>query len=79
MQRGRPGVVEAAANKIVNTLVSQKIARAAMDFGGPHALVEGSRVELLWRQSMWETIGGGTSEIMRGVVARQALGLGARA
>jgi len=34
--------------------------------------------ELLWRQSLWETIGGGTSEILRGVVAKQALGLGGR-
>ena len=32
--------------------------------------------EFLWRQSLWETIGGGTSEIMRGVVAKSALGLG---
>jgi len=27
---------------------------------------------------MWETIGGGTSEVMRGIVAKQALGLGGR-
>ena len=47
-----------------------------LDFGGPEALVEGDAAELLWRQSMWETIGGGTSEVMRGVVAKQALGLG---
>jgi len=78
MMRGRSGAVEAAANKVVHTVVCQKIARAALDFGGPEAIVDGSRVELLWRQSMWETIGGGTSEVMRSVVARQALGLGAR-
>ena len=48
----------------------------AFDLGGPEALTTGSRLELLWRQSLWETIGGGTSEVMRGVVARQALGLG---
>ena len=59
-------------------VVCQQIARAALDFGGPEALVSGARVELLWRQSLWETIGGGTSEIMRGVVAKQALGLGGR-
>ena len=40
--------------------------------------MSGNRVELLWRQSMWQTIGGGTSEIMRGVVARQGLGLAGR-
>lgn len=78
MLRGRSGAVEAAAHKVVHSVVCQEIARAALDLGGPAALVAGERVELLWRQSLWETIGGGTSEIMRGVVARQALGLGGR-
>jgi alkylation response protein AidB-like acyl-CoA dehydrogenase len=79
MQRGRAdAAVEAAANKVAHTEACQEIARAALDFGGPEALVEGARVGLLWRQSLWETIGGGTSEVMRGVVARQGLGLGAR-
>jgi alkylation response protein AidB-like acyl-CoA dehydrogenase len=79
MLKGRPAVVEAAANKIVHTVVCQEIARAVMDFGGPESLVAGARPSLLWCQSMWETIGGGTSEVMRGVVARQGLGLGGRA
>ncbi len=75
MLRGLPGVVEVAANKVRHTVVCQNIARAALDFGSPEAIVSGARVELLWRQSMWETIGGGTSEIMRSVVAKQGLGL----
>ena len=79
MQKGRPAVVEAAANKVVHTVVCQEIARAWMDLAGPEAVVEGARPSLLWRQSLWETIGGGTSEVMRGVVARQGLGLGGRA
>jgi alkylation response protein AidB-like acyl-CoA dehydrogenase len=78
LQRGRPGIVEAAANKVVHTVMCQEIARAALDFGGPEALVSGTRVELLWRQSLWETIGGGTSEVMRGVIAKQGLGLAGR-
>ncbi len=78
MQRARPAVVEAAANKVAHTVTCQNIARAAQDLGHPDALVQGSLVERLWRQSLWETIGGGTSEIMRGVVAKQALGLGGR-
>jgi alkylation response protein AidB-like acyl-CoA dehydrogenase len=78
MQRGRSGAVEAAANKVVHTVACQRVARAALDLGGPEALVHGTRPELLWRQSLWETIGGGTSEVMRGVVARHGLGLGAR-
>ena len=72
---GRPSTVLAAANKVLHTEVSQEIARAALDLGGAEALVVGSGIEFLWRQSLWETIGGGTSEIMRGVVARQGLGL----
>ncbi len=79
MRRGQPGAVEAAANKILHTVVCQNIARTALELGGPAALVCGERVEQLWRQSRWETIGGGTSEIMRGVVAKHALGLGGKA
>ncbi len=79
MLRGSGGAVEAAANKVVHTLVCQEIARAALDFGGPEAVVCGERVELLWRQSLWETIGGGTTEVMRGIVAKQGLGLAGRA
>jgi alkylation response protein AidB-like acyl-CoA dehydrogenase len=79
MQRGRPAAVEAAANKVIHTLACQNVARAALDLGGPEALVHGARLELLWRQSLWETIGGGTTEVMRGIVARQGLGLSGRA
>jgi alkylation response protein AidB-like acyl-CoA dehydrogenase len=78
VEQGRPGTVEAAANKVAGTVLCQKIARAAVELGGPAAIVRGEPVEFLWRQSLWETIGGGTSEIMRGIVARQGLGLGAR-
>jgi len=78
MQKGRSAAAEVAANKVIHTVVCQNIARAIVDLGGPEALVIGSRPQLLWRQSMWETIGGGTTEIMRSIVAKQALGLGAR-
>ncbi len=82
MQRSSDGGVEAgaraAANKVVHTVVCQRIARAALEFGGPEALLDRERPALLWRQSIWETIGGGTSEVMRSVVAKQALGLSAR-
>ena len=77
MAHGRDAAAAAAANKVVHSLTCQSIARAAMDFGGERALVTGERPELLWRLSLWETIGGGTTEVMRSVVARQALGLGA--
>ena len=77
-QAGRGAAVEAAANKVFHTELCQEIARRAFAWGGPESLVVGARVQQLWRQSLWETIGGGTSEVMRGVVARQALGLGGR-
>ncbi len=78
MLKGRPAVVEAAANKVAHTVTCQNIARAAFSFGSPEALLEEARVGALWRQSLWETIGGGTTEVMLGVVARHGLGLGAR-
>ncbi len=67
--------LEAAANKIIHTLCCQHIAEAAMELGGAEALANGSGMELLWRAGLWETIGGGTTEIMRSVVARHGLGL----
>ena len=77
-QAGRSAVVEAAANKVFHTELCQEIAARAFEWGGPESLVRGARVQLLWLQSLWETIGGGTSEVMRGVIARQGLGLGGR-
>lgn len=75
MAKGKDASVDAAMNKVLHTLTCQDIVRAVLDFGGPEALVTGSRPELIWRQSITETIGGGTTEIMRSVVSRQALGL----
>jgi alkylation response protein AidB-like acyl-CoA dehydrogenase len=78
-QAGRSALVEAAANKVFHTELCQEIAQRAFEWGGAESLVAGARVQQLWRQSLWETIGGGTSEVMRGVVARHGLGLGGRA
>ena len=78
IQRGEAGVVEAAENKLAGSELAQRIARSAVDLCGADALERGTPMEFLWRQSVSETIGGGTSEVMRGLVARVALGLGAR-
>ncbi len=75
VQHGEPGVVEAACNKLAGSEACQHIARAAVELGGPEALVRGTMSEFLWRQSISETIGGGTSEVIRGVIARMGLGL----
>jgi alkylation response protein AidB-like acyl-CoA dehydrogenase len=58
--------------------VCQHIARFATDYGAPAALERDTELEFLWRQTLSETIGGGTSEIMRGLIARNALGLTAK-
>jgi len=78
IQRGDAGVVEAACNKLAGSECAQRIARAAVDLCGVDALERGTTMEFLWRQSVSESIGGGTSEVMRGLVARAALGLGAK-
>ena len=78
VERGRDATVAAAANKVFHTELCQEIARRAFEWGGVAPLAEGARIQQLWRQSLWETIGGGTSEVMRGVIARQGLHLDAR-
>ena len=74
---GWSATAEAAANKLVHARAVQAIARAAMDFGSPQVLLADQGIELLWRQTMTESIGGGTTEVMTGLVARHRLGLGA--
>ncbi|MFE2374538.1 acyl-CoA dehydrogenase family protein [Streptomyces sp. NPDC059398] len=72
---GEPSAVPAAYHKLAGTLLTQDIARSAMEFGSSEALVKETDVEFMWRQAILETIGGGTSEMMRGLIARQAFGL----
>lgn len=73
----RDAAVSAAANKVTHTDVIQAIARFVMDVGGPQAAVSTrpDDPEGLWRQTMIESVGGGTSEIMKSIVSRQELGL----
>ena len=79
LQRGRPGDRRGGGQQGGPHASRASTSRAPRSTSaGPEALVHGSRVELLWRQSLWETIGGGTSEVMRGVIAKQGLGLAGR-
>jgi alkylation response protein AidB-like acyl-CoA dehydrogenase len=71
----RPSALEAAANKRTYTDAIQKLARTAMDFGCPEAVVSQSVPEALWRQTLEESIGGGSTEIMTSIIGRQGLGL----
>jgi alkylation response protein AidB-like acyl-CoA dehydrogenase len=67
----------AASNKLAHVNAIQAIARAAIELGGIEAMVLDEPTSLHWRQTMTESIGGGTTEIMESIVARQRLGLAA--
>lgn len=67
----------AASNKLAHVNAIQAIARAAVELGGVEAMVFDEPPSLHWRQTMTESIGGGATEIMESVVARQRLGLSA--
>jgi alkylation response protein AidB-like acyl-CoA dehydrogenase len=75
MEAGIDATVPAARVKLLGTEVAQRIARTSMDLGWPESADEGDDLAFLWSQTVMETIAGGTSEIMRGLIARQALGL----
>ncbi|MBM12825.1 MAG: pilus assembly protein CpaD [Chloroflexi bacterium] len=78
VQESRDAALEAAANKLAGSEVCQEVARFAGDFGAPQSLIRGSEIEFLWRQSISETIGGGTSEIMLGLIATKSLGISSK-
>jgi alkylation response protein AidB-like acyl-CoA dehydrogenase len=75
MEAGRDAAVPAARAKLLGTVTAQRIARVSMDLGWPESADESDDLAFLWSQTVMETIAGGTSEIMRGLIARQALGL----
>lgn len=83
LQGGAPPTTEASAYKLYATELSQRIANAALDAAGPggqlrvhtaEAPMRG-RPELTYRYTVIDTIGGGTSEIQRNIIARRKLGL----
>lgn len=67
----------AASNKLAHVNAIQQIARAAIALGGIEAMELDAPTSLHWRQTMTESIGGGTTEIMESIIARQRLGLAA--
>ena len=77
MGNHKDAAVAAAANKVTHSDVIQEIARFVMDVGGAEVTVSARSDDPvgLWRQTMIESIGGGTSQIMKSIIARQELGL----
>ncbi len=80
---GAPPTVEASTYKLFATELSKRVADAAMDLASPgsqlrvgteNAPMRG-RSEKTYRYTVIDTVGGGSSEIQRGIIARRALGL----
>ena len=63
--------------------LGQRIANAALNLIGPDAQLKpgqpeapvGGRYERSYRYTVVDTIGGGTSEVQKNIIARRALGL----
>ncbi len=82
-QGGKPPTCEASEYKLYATELSQRVANAALDIGGPGAQLRvhtqeapmRGRPELSYRYSVIDTVGGGSSEIQKNIIARRKLGL----
>jgi alkylation response protein AidB-like acyl-CoA dehydrogenase len=72
---GATSPVAAAAAKLLGSTLAQDIADAAFDLCGAAALDADGILELMWRESVMETIAGGSTEMLLGIVARSGLGL----
>jgi alkylation response protein AidB-like acyl-CoA dehydrogenase len=79
----KPPTIEASMYKLFATSLSQRVANAAMDLGGPgsqlrvhtaDAPMQG-RAESTYRYTVIDTVGGGGSEIQKNIIARRGLGL----
>ncbi len=83
MKGGAPPTTQASDYKLFTTELSKRLADASMDICGPgsqlrvrtkEAPLEG-RSESTYRYTVIDTIGGGTSEVQKNIIARRELGL----
>jgi alkylation response protein AidB-like acyl-CoA dehydrogenase len=83
MKGGAPPTTEASEYKLFATELSKRLADASMDIGGPGAQLRvrtddapmKGRAESTYRYTVIDTIGGGTSEVQKNIIARRRLGL----
>jgi len=79
----RVPTVESSQYKLFMNELGQRVANAALDLIGPEAQLKpacpdaplGGRFERSYRYTVVDTIGGGTSEIQKNIIARRGLGL----
>jgi alkylation response protein AidB-like acyl-CoA dehydrogenase len=80
---GKPPTAEASAYKLYATELSKRLADASMDIAGPGSVLRvgtadapmRGRAESTYRYTVLDTIGGGTSEVQKNILARRKLGL----
>jgi alkylation response protein AidB-like acyl-CoA dehydrogenase len=78
-----PPTVESSEYKLFATEYSRRLASASMDIGGPSSQLRvrteeapmKGRAESTYRYTVIDTIGGGTSEVQKNIIARRGLGL----
>jgi alkylation response protein AidB-like acyl-CoA dehydrogenase len=83
LKPGPPPTTEASEYKLYATELSKRIANASMDLAGPGSQLRvgteeaplGGRAESTYRYTVLDTIGGGTSEVQKNIIARRRLGL----
>jgi alkylation response protein AidB-like acyl-CoA dehydrogenase len=81
--RGRVPTVESSQYKLFMTELGKRVASQALDLMGAAGTLRageaeaplGGRFERSYRYTVVDTIGGGTSEIQKNVIARRGLGL----
>lgn len=82
-EQGRLPDYEADALKLLHSELWQDLARIGLALLGPHGALEpgspramlGGRFAYLYLDTQWRTIAGGTSEVMRNLIATRGLGL----
>jgi alkylation response protein AidB-like acyl-CoA dehydrogenase len=72
-EEGRPYTKEAAMAKLFATEMAERVCRNAMQIFGGYGYSREYPVELMYRDARLMTIGEGTSEMQRMVIARQVL------
>ena len=83
MGGGKPPTIPSSQYKLFTTSLSQRVCREALDISGAAGtIMEGQdeaplrgRFEGAYRATVNETVGGGSSEIQKNIIARRELGL----
>ncbi len=83
MKGGAPPTTDASEYKLFATELSVRLANEAMDIAGPGSALRvhteeapmKGRSESTYRYTVIDTIGGGTSEVQKNIIARRKLGL----